>query len=129
MLASQFLFSCIFSMPSVNNIQNNLYATCMQPACSRNFVKKSTLFSPPSQLENLKLYLYFITLSPSICPCCKCLMQVCSARHKACRENQKYYLLFLQQRGSLMSEWVIPFEELEIAWSPLGSGRFGKVYR
>ena len=28
-----------------------------------------------------------------------------------------------------MSEWVIPFEELEITWSPLGSGRFGKVYR
>lgn len=33
------------------------------------------------------------------------------------------------QRGSLMSEWVIPFEELEITWSPLGVGRFGKVYR
>ncbi|XP_078363143.1 kinase suppressor of Ras 1-like isoform X2 [Oculina patagonica] len=34
-----------------------------------------------------------------------------------------------KQRGSLMSEWVIPFEELEITWNPLGSGRFGKVYR
>ncbi|XP_058967485.1 kinase suppressor of Ras 1 isoform X2 [Pocillopora verrucosa] len=33
------------------------------------------------------------------------------------------------QRGSLMSEWVIPFEELNITGSPLGSGRFGKVYR
>ena len=28
-----------------------------------------------------------------------------------------------------MSEWVIPFEELNITGSPLGSGRFGKVYR
>lgn len=38
-------------------------------------------------------------------------------------------LFSLQQRGSLMSEWVIPFEELNITGSPLGSGRFGKVYR
>lgn len=28
-----------------------------------------------------------------------------------------------------MSEWVIPFEELDITWNPLGAGRFGKVYR
>ncbi|KAK2573947.1 Kinase suppressor of Ras 2 [Acropora cervicornis] len=34
-----------------------------------------------------------------------------------------------EQRGSLMSEWVIPFEELDITWNPLGAGRFGKVYR
>lgn len=43
--------------------------------------------------------------------------------------GKAYMLWDLHQRGSLMSEWVIPFEELEIAWSPLGSGRFGKVYR
>ncbi|XP_048582848.1 kinase suppressor of Ras 2 isoform X2 [Nematostella vectensis] len=42
--------------------------------------------------------------------------------------GKAYMLLDLHTRGSLMSEWVVPFEEIEI-FDVLGSGRFGKVYR
>lgn len=84
---------------------------------------KTSLQCPPWCLLH-----YF--LLPSILVVSAWCRSACSTRFKACEGNRKnYLLLLLQQRGSLMSEWVIPFEELAIAWSPLGSGRFGKVYR
>ncbi|XP_020909592.1 kinase suppressor of Ras 1 isoform X2 [Exaiptasia diaphana] len=42
--------------------------------------------------------------------------------------GKAYMLMDLHTRGSLMSEWVIPFDELEI-YEMLGYGRFGKVHR
>ena len=110
---------------------------CIRSACVLETSLKNISFRNLSALSfiktwKLKTLLLHHFLLPSVLVVSTWWKSAVHDTRLAARKTKSiiiYLLLLLQQRGSLMSEWVIPFEELEIAWSPLGSGRFGKVYR